>query len=61
MVSIIEPPSFVTAWSVSQASQAVNINRSLLGTAFAISSFEGRRFNRKAPLWTATASAIEPQ
>jgi len=34
MVSIIEPPSFVTAWSLSQPSQAVNINRSLLGTRF---------------------------
>ena len=30
-----------------------------MGLAFAISSFEGRRFNRKAPLSTATAIAIE--
>jgi len=29
MVSIIEPPSFTTAWSLSQASHAVNISRSL--------------------------------
>src|SRR5439155_9541814 len=37
---------------------SISIGR-YLGLAFAISSFEGRRFNRKAPLSTATAIAIE--
>src|SRR5216110_1897405 len=37
---------------------SISIGR-YLGLAFAISTFEGRRFNRKAPLSTATASAIE--